>query len=247
MLYEWLVEHRITEANYWWFVNKRLLVRRLLAQHRKGHGVLLEVGSGGGLLSAVLAGDGWRVISADLFPEAAQFAREHGVREALAFAANQGWPLADASIDAFVMLDALEHVEGDADCLAEACRVLRPGGLGIVSVPAYQFLFSSWDEYNGHYRRYTRGMLARAAADAGLQVVRTSYWNAVSLPPAVVLRWKDRIRGVKIEKAEYPKVPGWVDAALRGIGRMECAWIARWPMPAGLSAIAVLRKDGEAR
>jgi SAM-dependent methyltransferase len=245
MLHEWLVIHRNTEADYWWFVNKRGIARRLLDGHAAGKGVLLEVGCGGGLFSSELASEGWRVISADLAPAAAAFARAQGVSAALAFDAGRGWPLADGAVDVCIMLDVLEHVQHDTAGLAEARRVLKPGGVAIVSVPAHPFLFSSWDRYNAHYRRYTVRSLRETASGAGLRVERLSYWNAISLPAALVMRLKDRCRGDVQAFEAFPRVPGALNAVLKFYGRAEAAWLKRLDVPWGLSLVAVLRRADE--
>ena len=241
MRHEWLLEHRKTEADYWWFVNKRRLVLQLLDAYAPDRGVLLEAGSGGGLFASILQEHGWRVVATDLAPDAARFARAHGVRHAIAMDAATGWPFADDSAEALVMLDVLEHIEDDTAALAEVRRVLRPGGIAVVSVPAYQWLFSSWDAYNEHYRRYTGTRLRKCAQAAGLEVLRLSYWNAVSLPPAICLRLKDRLAGVEYERLEYPPVPRVVNAALIAYGRIESTWLQWGSMPAGLSVAVVLR------
>jgi SAM-dependent methyltransferase len=241
MLQEWLSEHRQTETNYWWFVNKRRLVRQLLGRFQPEGRTLLEVGCGGGLFSSELSHGGWRVVSSDLSPIAARYARSQGVPETLAFNAGRGWPLADGSMDAFIMLDVLEHVEHDGACLAEARRVLRSGGIGIVSVPTYQFLFSPWDEYNGHCRRYTLGSLRRRAVEAGLRVEWQSYWNAVSVPPAIVLRLKDKLIGAKLQNVTFPRVSEVVNRSLIAYGGIECQWLNRFRLPFGLSAMIVVR------
>ena len=88
--------------------------------------LLLDVACGGGLLAPYVAAKGYRHVGVDLSPTAACIARAHGVQvvrgDALAL------PLADATADVVVAGEILEHV-GDLDgAVAEACRVLRPGG-----------------------------------------------------------------------------------------------------------------------
>lgn len=244
MIHQCLVEHQEQEATYWWFVNKRQAVGRLLKQGLPSRGRVLEAGCGGGLFGALLREEGWDVVSGDRNPVAAQFAREHGVARTLAFDAGQGWPLRDGVFDAFLMLDVLEHIEQDLDSLREAHRVLRPGGLGIVLAPAYPFLFSAWDDYVGHYRRYSRRGLCSLARKAGFEIERWTYWNAVTLPAALVLRLKDRLLGVRLERGEFPHVPRFVNALLCVYGRLEAAWIQRLRLCCGLSIVVVLRKTG---
>lgn len=242
MEYEWLVEHRKTEADYWWFVNKRRIVSQLLDHVAQPPGTLLECGCGGGQYSAQLQAAGWQVIAADIYPEAAGYARAQGAAHGIAFDGGAHWPLTDATADALIMLDVLEHIEDDGAALREAWRVLRPGGVAIISVPAYNFLFSPWDTYNRHYRRYTAAGLARVARAAGFDVTRRGYWNAISLPPAVVLRLKARFASEELTGVEYPKVAASVNNLLIAYGRAEAAWLRVLPVPCGLSAFAVLRK-----
>jgi len=241
MLHEWLVDHHRLEARYWWFVNKRRIVRRLMASHLPTKGHALEVGCGGGFFASTLQADGWDVVGTDRFFDGARYAKTHGVAKALAFDGDVGWPLATNTFDAVIMLDVLEHIENDVHALMETRRVLRPGGAAVISVPAYPALFSSWDELNGHYRRYSARRLGAAAEAAGLHAVYTTYWNAVSLLPAVWDRLRERLGAASRERLEYPPVPPWLNHALTVYGRVETSWLAIAPVPAGLSVATVLR------
>ncbi|MBI2422056.1 MAG: class I SAM-dependent methyltransferase [Candidatus Hydrogenedentes bacterium] len=246
MQHEWLVVHRETEAHYWWFINKRRFVLQLLARHAPARGTLLELGCGGGLFSSILAEQGWRVISSDVAEPAVVFAHKQGVPEGVVFDAGRGWPLAADSIDVFIMLDVLEHVKDHAAAMAEACRVLRPGGVGIIAVPAYPFLFSPWDEYNRHFRRYTTGTLVAVVQSGGLHVLQKTYWNAITLLPAIAVRWKERVTQRLPVYEGFPPVRPIVNRLLILLGRMECAWLRLLPLPAGLSAVVTVRKDPDA-
>ena len=245
MLHEWLVVHRKTETHYWWFVNKRRIIRQLLRQYAQPKGLLLEVGCGGGLFSSQLHNEGYTVISADRAPEAAYFAHKNGVPKTLAFDGDKTWPFAENSIDTVILLDVLEHLENDYEAICNIKRILRPGGIAILNVPAYQFLFSQWDVYNRHYRRYTTRRLCAHAKKAGFHIQRTTYWNLISMPPALVLRLKERFQRHKTDPDEFPPVPRWVNRALIAYGKLEAAWLRHFPLPSGLSALVVLQKEKE--
>jgi SAM-dependent methyltransferase len=92
---------------------------------------VLDIGAGSGALSAKLVAGGWRVCACDLYPEA--FAVE-GV-ECRRVVGASGLPFEDASFDAVVAVELLEHIEGHEALFAEARRVLRPGGLLLVTTP----------------------------------------------------------------------------------------------------------------
>ena len=86
----------------------------------------------------------------------------------------------------------IEHLEDDVGALRELRRVVAPGGALLVTVPAYQWLWSGHDEINHHHRRYTRRSLQAAAEQAGWRQVRTTYFNSLLLPVAILLRVLDR-------------------------------------------------------
>src|SRR5580765_1620150 len=148
-------------------LRERLLLRELL---RAAPGPrVLDVGAGQGSFSARLAARGFDVVSTDASPEAAAVLRErlHGeVVEADATAL----PFPDASFDTVILAEVLEHVEDDRAAAAEAARVLPPGGVAAVSVPAHPELYGPSDEWAGHVRRYTREGLLAAVASAGLRI-----------------------------------------------------------------------------
>ena len=77
-------------------------------------------------------------------------------------------PWEDRSFDLVTCLDVIEHTPDDVASLRELLRVTRPGGWLVVTVPAYQLLWSSHDVANQHYRRYRRSQLARRGDGRGL-------------------------------------------------------------------------------
>jgi SAM-dependent methyltransferase len=153
-------------------------------------------------------------------------------------------PFPDDSFDLAVSLDVIEHLEDDLAALRELRRVLAPGGALLVTVPAYQWLWSGHDEINHHHRRYTRRSLQRVAEQAGWSQVRTTYFNSLLLPAAIVLRVLDRVsRGRTTESSLDLWVPpdplNWL---LQRPLALEAALIARGGrIPAGLSLMAVFR------
>ena len=82
--------------------------------------------------------------------------------------------------DTLLYVDVLEHVEADADEVARAAELLRPGGHLVVLSPAHQWLYTPFDAAIGHFRRYTAASL-RALTPPGLRVERVFYLDAVGL------------------------------------------------------------------
>ncbi len=126
-------------------------------------------------------------------------------------------------MDAVVAFDVLEHIEDDEAAVREIHRVLRPGGLALIAVPADPRLWSAHDEAVGHVRRYTRPELVDLFARNGFTVERVRSWN-VLLRPVVALR-RSASSGSDLERMN-PVVNG----ALRVIVAAERVLpIGRWP------------------
>jgi hypothetical protein len=87
----------------------------------------------------------------------------------------------DGRFDTILYLDVLEHIEDDSAELVCAASNLNPGGHLIVLSPAHQFLFSPFDSAIGHFRRYSKTSLMRAASQTHLSPVKIAYLDAVGM------------------------------------------------------------------
>jgi len=230
----------LKEANYWWHANRRRLVLDFLDRYKLSRCRILEVGCGGGLLSSLLLNAGADVVTADILTDAIRSARKQGVVKGLTFDAGHPWPFARHSFEVIIMLDVLEHIKNDLACLREVRRVLRRGGMALLTVPAHQYLFSGWDKLLGHHRRYSMSRIRDTFINAGLQPIILSYQNALSFIPALIIRGKDRRLGCQRTCAEFPRIPEFLNRVLKLWGRLESALIPS-KLPIGLSIFAVLQ------
>jgi SAM-dependent methyltransferase len=137
---------------------------------------VLDGGAGQGTMSSRLEKLGFEVTSTDVSVAAVDFLRLNLGGEVLEADLGE-LPFADATFDGAVLGEVLEHVEDDRGALAELARVLRPGGVLAVSVPANPRLHGPSDEWAGHVRRYTRPALIDACTDAGLTVNQCVGWG----------------------------------------------------------------------
>jgi len=88
-------------------------------------------------------------VGADISPDALTLARGKGFARLDLLSAGKPLPYADQSFDIITALEVLEHISDDAGAVSERYRVLRPGGLLLVSVPAFSWL---WSEHTKHCR-----------------------------------------------------------------------------------------------
>jgi 2-polyprenyl-3-methyl-5-hydroxy-6-metoxy-1,4-benzoquinol methylase len=137
---------------------------------------VLNGGAGQGTLSHELAALGFEVTSADVSPQSVELLRRQAHGDALE-ADLTSLPFAEASFDAVVLGEVLEHIERDAAALREVARVLRREGVLALSVPANPKLYGPSDRWAGHVRRYTRPQLLETCTAAGFAVRRCVGWG----------------------------------------------------------------------
>jgi SAM-dependent methyltransferase len=121
---------------------------------------------------------------------------------------NNYFELPGHRYDLVLLLDVLEHVREDTKFLDEiADRFLSDAGHLIVTVPAFQFLYSHHDEFLAHFRRYSRKELVRLAQDANLFCIRSGYLFLSLLPIRLTEVLRERLTGASRKSSRG--VGGW--------------------------------------
>ena len=237
-----LQTHR-AEDRHWWYRGRRTVLENVIAQLRlPARARILDAGCGSGRNMIDLARHG-TVTGIELSETSVARARERASGEVIEGSVLQ-MPFAADSFELAASLDVIEHLEDDLAALRELRRVVAPGGALLVTVPAYQWLWSGHDEINHHHRRYTRSSLLAVAREAGWEPVRTTYFNSLLLPVAIALRILDRFSRKTTESSLDLWVPppllNWL---LERPLALEAALIRRGGrIPAGLSLLVVLRE-----
>ena len=226
---------------HWWYRGRRRVIRAMLDDMQlPADCAILDVGCGSGRMLDELRGYGI-VSGLDMSPESVAAARARGHSVCLGEAA--ALPHDDASFDLITCFDVLEHTLDDRSTLREFARVCRPGGTLLVTVPAYESLWSAHDDANRHRRRYTASRLRRVASEAGLAVDLDTYFNSLLLGPAALVRRIQRLRPGRSARSNLELTPACLNSLLELPMRLEArALRAGMRMPAGLSLLAVLRR-----
>jgi SAM-dependent methyltransferase len=150
---------------------------------------------------------------------------------------------ADAPIDAatlVTMLDVLEHIEDDAAALQQLRARMAPGAQLLITVPAFQWAFTSWDTSLGHHRRYSRRQLRAVAEDTKFDVRSAAYLFPELLPLVVVRKLRRSTR----THADFPELPRLIDRTAELVSRTTTALRRCWP--GGTSVMALLQVPGRA-
>jgi SAM-dependent methyltransferase len=176
------------EATTWLHVGRRRLLEELVRAYlskQSGEIEVLELGAGAGQNLSVLAQFG-RV---DANEVSDYFAEILSIHPHLRRLYRDPIPVQqiDGQYDLIVAMDVLEHIEDDRSAMQWICNHLRPGGIFVACVPAYQWLFGDHDRAVHHFRRYTRTSLTSIVAGV-LRVRQAGYFNTSLFPMAVVGR-----------------------------------------------------------
>lgn len=219
----------LANSTYWWYVARASLLEATFAGLVPVGGVVADIGSADG------PSVGWldrcaRRVPLDIDPA--------GLAPGGVCASALALPFAEASVDAVAAFDVIEHFSDEAALLAELRRVLCPGGRLLVSVPAYDWAWSSHDVAAGHHRRYTRGRLVSVLAANGFVTERATYAFGATLPLFAVDRLRERVAGVPAQRVAGTSLPAVAERVLLALSRVDAWLLRRGNIPFGSSVFA---------
>lgn len=233
------------EERHWWYRALRAVITEAWTRHVQGGTApaLLDVGCGTGANLLALR-DRARPCGIDFSPEAVHWCRSRGLA-ATAVASAASLPFGPERFDVVLSCDVLCHgsLPDKEAPLAEMARVLKPGGVLLLNLPAFQWLYSSHDRAYHTDRRFTRGEVRALLERAGLEPVRVIYWNSVLFPVAAGVRLLRRFtkpEGSDLAAGSAAAGGPLFDAAFA----LERALRRHVSLPFGVSVFAAARKPG---
>ncbi|MBN2135079.1 MAG: class I SAM-dependent methyltransferase [Acidobacteria bacterium] len=240
--YQITFEH---EQTYWWYTARKEILKHLIdplieMSGKRGNLKILNIGCGTGILSETFKDKG-EIVSLDFSHDALIFCSQRKLKNLIS-ADAQFLPTIDSSFDFVFGFDIVEHLEDDQKGLNEVFRVLKPGGYIVLTVPAYEFLWSSFDDVNWHKRRYTRKSLKKILLSSGFTIKKLSYYNFFLFPLAAARRFYEKI--FRKEQTEYylPKVGKLTNSLFKNIFASEKYLLTGINLPFGVSLITIAQK-----
>jgi len=174
-----------------WEVVRADFFVRLLRENLHGHALAaLDLGAGDGYFAECLVQGLPAIAQMTCFDIGYQAAwlQANKQRPRLAFTAQNP----DGVHDLIVLLDVLEHVDDSRATLVDAVlSLLKPGGLALISAPAWQALFSSHDILLGHKRRFAPAELRSLVQEARLVVVEHGQLFSSLLAPRALMKARE--------------------------------------------------------
>lgn len=233
-----------TESRHWWFLARRVLLSSIISRLTlPSDARILEIGSGTGGNLKMLSAFG-QVTALEMDATARSIANKKTFDQ---FDIRAGFcptdiPFTNEKFDLVCLFDVLEHIEEDFTTLVALKNLVADGGKILLTVPAYQWLWSRHDEFLHHKRRYSAPDLRKKLVAAGLRVDKISYFNTLLFPLAVTARFKDRLLGAASASGSgIPADP--LNDLLYRIFSAERYLLEKLSLPFGVSLLAILHPE----
>ncbi|MBW3567095.1 MAG: class I SAM-dependent methyltransferase [Proteobacteria bacterium] len=233
-----------TESRHWWFCGRRAILDHVIGKLRLPDvPKILEIGCGtGGNLEMLSAHGQLSAMEMDATARSIALEKTNGEIDIRSGRCPEEIPFSDERFDLICLFDVLEHIEEDRETLCEISRLLTDDGLVLVTVPAYQWLWSAHDEFLHHKRRYSMRSLRKVVTSSDLQITKLSYFNTFLFPLAVVARLTGKFFGSSgASGSAIPLEP--MNRTLAAIFRAERFVLDRMRIPFGMSLIGVMKKN----
>jgi SAM-dependent methyltransferase len=215
------------ENEHWWFVARRAILKSII--HRFSlRGKTLEVGPGTGGNLPLFEGE---VSVLEPNQEAINYLQDKNVQ---IIKGGIGEVSIDSDYDVIACLDVVEHLDNNVAGVKAVFEGLKSGGHFLITVPAFQFLWSKHDENHHHKRRYTKREIVSLLNEVGFEVHFASYFNFFLFPLAVVGRMLGQTGAGK------PNV--LLNFLFEKIFSFERFFLNWSPLPIGLSIVVVAKK-----
>lgn len=229
------------EERHWWFVGRRKIIFSLVKKYIPDNlNKILDIGCGTGLNSELLKNKGREVVGLEISEEAIRYAAK---RAPWLKVIRGSFPEINLSekFDLITLFDVLEHIDDDNSALLAVKELLSKNGHAIITVPAFRYLWSGHDELAHHKRRYTSKELGEKIENAGLEVVKISYFNFFFSPLIFIVRFFRNLFGLFPKSTDFFMPPRRLNYILASIFGLERLWLRLGNFPFGVSIIAIIK------
>lgn len=224
------------ENNHFWYRGRRksllaLLSRNLFNRHER---TFLEIGGGTGANADFIREKlGFRMLVSEISIEAIKNAKIKYPKNNYVQMDARNIPFKD-SFDVIGMFDVIEHIEEDGQVMEQINKALNSRGWLVMSVPQYQWLWSSHDELSGHKRRYSRKSIKELVNNADFEIVSITSFLFTAFPLMLLAR-RSRARGFTSESSQFSEVSGMELPAILNRILYFFTWMDSMLIKSGLS------------
>ncbi len=201
---KWLVSYpddgnsvcfEMEDMSFWYQHRNECLVETMKA-NRFPH-EFLDIGGGNGITALAMQNAGYAVTLVEPYGTGVENARKRGIRSTIQSTLEDYIAQADGAAPAAGFFDVMEHIADDKSFLKNINRLLAPDGQIMLTVPAFQSLWSENDVQLGHFRRYTLGRLSGLLTETGFRVTYATYFFSLVWAPMWLARVLPEKFGIK--------------------------------------------------
>ena len=243
------------EDDSWWFNYRANCLISLIKKFVKGSCVY-DIGGGNGFTAAKIQQEtALKCVIVEPCYQACIHAKSRGIESIINTTVNDE-NFFDNSLENVLLLDVLEHIESDRNFLYSLQRKMCRTGILVLTVPAFNCLWSSEDDSAGHFRRYRINDLKVMVEDSGFKILFCSYFFLFLFLPILFVRVlmenigllkkrdeRTREEQNNINKTQFKNKKGIIRLILKSFERLECFILNKgFSLPFGSSIVIIGKK-----
>jgi len=233
----------LLEDKHWWHISKQRIVHKLIEKYNtKENPKILDIGCGTGKNMEELQNLG-SIYGLDSSSEALRFCKKRGLNNLILGSAEKT-NLKNNYFDIITLLDVLEHTD-DNKTLKEMHRILKKGGLIIITVPAFSWLWSKWDEILHHKKRYTLNTLKEILIANNFNPIKMTYLYSFLILPLLIIRKIKQNISKDFYESDFKLSNPLLNFLLNNLSKVEFYIAENFYIPFGTSIIAVAQKTND--
>ena len=156
-------------------------------------------------------------------------------------------PLPDACLDAISCINVLEHIDDDISALKEIYRMLKPGGIAHIEVPAVPSCYDIYDEHLMHHRRYKMAELSKTVCNLKFKILKKTHLGFFVFPAFYIIKKKNQkllSLPLEIKQKEVKKIMNQTSSSslMKAVMKIEVLLGRLFSFPIGIRCIMVLKK-----
>ena len=228
--------HIENQNNHWWFQARKEIIKSFISTNRKKISIL-DFGSGSGVNIDMLSNFGFVNIYEPHQKTKKYLKKNYTDKKKFRIIDS----FKDKKFDLILLADVLEHIKDDKKILKLLKECLKKDGLLLITVPAYNFLFSKKDEKLGHYRRYTKKEIEDLFKS--FIKIKLTYFNFIFfIPILIIIVFNKMLKRDFIDDVEKSPSP-IINTIMYEIFRFEKFILKNLNFPFGISIIGLFKKN----
>lgn len=233
------------ESNNFWFRSRNKLIIWAIKKYFSEINNFLEIGCGTGFVISEIEKcfPCIKTSASEIYFKGLQFASKRGKRTQFIQLNALKMPFRE-EFDLIGLFDVLEHINEDEGVLLQLNKACKKGGGIILTVPHHKFLWSKFDEFSNHVRRYSKAEIVNKVKKSGFKIIKVTSFVSILLPLFLISRLRMIRKNNEIDMMSEFKINSTVNSILEALLSMERLMIKSGiSFPFGSSLLLLAKKE----